>query len=309
MALTSDTFIERSQLKRQVTFWRLVAVGVLTFFIVILIERNAKIPDVSKKDEYVARLTIDGTIDEDRKLYKLLDKIKEDDEIRAVILHLNTPGGVAAAGETLHRKISEIRDIKPVVASMRSVCASAGYMISLAADHVLAMPSTITGSIGVIFQSAEFSELADKVGVNPIIVKSGRYKGSPSTFNPMTDSERAIIQSLIDDFHEVFIKMVAEGRELPVSEVRDIADGRVYSAPRALELDLIDGLGGEGKARDWLESEHGIPTSMEIRNMEAKSKVDRILDKVSQQAGISQLTESGGIKSGLMLLWRPHFAN
>ncbi len=306
MPLTSDTFIERSLLKRQVTFWRLAAVGVMVFFLIILVERNAKIPKVAAaKDAYIARVTVQGVVGDDQKLYKLLDEIRDNNDIKAVILHLDTQGGVAVGGETIYRKIKEITEVKPVVASMRSICASAGYMISLAADHVLAMRSTITGSIGVIIQTAELSELAEKLGITPITVKSGAYKGSPSMTDPITEDERIVVQQMIDEFHTVFVEMVAEARELPIEDVRNIADGRVYSAMRALELGLIDALGGEAEALAWLEEHKDIPATMEVRDMQLKSRFDTIMDRLSQTAGLEHLTGSHGLHQGLMLIWQP----
>jgi protease-4 len=304
MALTSDTFIERAHLKKQVLFWRLAAVGVAVFFLILLVERNAKMPTVVKSD-YIARLTIADMVLEDQRLYDLLDEVRDDDNAKALILTLDTPGGAAVAGEVIHQKIKEISKKKPVVASMRSLCASAGYMIAIAADHVLAMRGTITGSIGVLFQSAELSELAAKVGVKPIIVKSGAFKGSPSMAEPITLDERAVIQSMIDEFHTVFVRMVAKDRDLSEAKVRDIADGRIYSAVRAKELGLIDDLGGEPEALAWLKDEKKIDTSLEIKDMKIKSKLDTLYDRFAEVTGMDQLQNTLPTRSGLMLLWRP----
>jgi protease IV len=304
MALTSDTFIERAQLKKQVLFWRLAAVGVCVFFLITLIERNAKMPTVVKSD-YIARLTIADMVLEDQRLYDLLDEVRDDDNVKALILKLNTPGGEAVAGEAIYQKIKEISAKKPVVASMRSLCASAGYMIAVAADHVLAMRGTITGSIGVIFQSAEFSELAAKVGVKPIIVKSGAFKGSPSMTDPITPDERAVVQSMIDEFHAVFVQMVAENRDMPEEKVREIADGRIYSAMRAKELGLIDGLGGEAEALTWLKEKKKIDISLEIKDMKIKSKFDTLYDKFAESTGFTKLQSTIPTHGGLMLLWQP----
>ncbi len=306
MALTSDTFIERSQLKRQVAFWRLAAVGVIVFFLIILVERNAKLPEMSGTDNnHIARVIINDTVTENQKFYDLLDEIKEDDDIKAVILHLNTPGGAAVAGETIFRKIKEISEKKPVVASMRSVCASAGYMISLAADHVLAMNGTITGSIGVIFQSVQAKELIDKVGVKPITITSGKLKGSPSMYEPLTTEGRQAIQSMIDEFHSVFVSMVAEARDLPIDEVKTLSDGRIYSGPRAVELGLVDAIGDENDALAWLEKEHNIDISLDIKDMKVKTKFDAFYDKVSQVADIEGLTQNNSLSDGLLLIWHP----
>jgi protease IV len=304
MALTSDTFIERTQLKRQVLFWRLAAVGAIVFFLIILVERNTKLPQMVEGD-YIARVVISDTIVDNQKLYDLLDAIRDDTHAKAMILTLNTPGGEAVAGETIHQKIKEISAKKPVVATMRSICASAGYMIAIAADHVLAMNGTITGSIGVIFQTAEFSELADKVGIHPIVVKSGPFKGSPSMTDKMNDDERTILQEMIDEFHTVFVQMVAADRDMNEERVRELADGRIYTAMRAKSLGLIDGIGGETEALNWLKKEKKIDISLNIKDIKIRSKFDTFYDKLTEYAGISHLTDTVSFKQGLMLIWRP----
>jgi protease IV len=304
MALTTDSFIERMHLKKQVLFWRLAAVGAVVFFLIVLVEKNSAVSHVGESD-YIARVSINEIITDNDQLYTLLDEVRDDAHIKAVILSLDTPGGVAVAGETIHQKIKEISAKKPVVSTMRSVCASAGYMIAVAADHVLAMRGTITGSIGVIFESAEFSELANKIGIHAVIVKSGPFKGSPSMTDPMKPEEREVLQSMIDEFHSVFVAMVAKDRNLPEARVREIADGRIYSAMRAKELGLIDGLGGESDALAWLASEKKINTKLEIKDMKVKSKFDTLYDKFSQYAGIRELKNATTLRSGLMLMWRP----
>lgn len=306
MALTSDTFIERSLLKRQLAFWRLAAVGVAVFFLIMLIERNAKIPEMPGVGRgHIARLTINGTVLEDRKFYDLLDDIKEDESVKAVILHLDTPGGSAVAGEAIYRKLKDISALKPVVASMRSVCASAGYMISLAADQSFTMNGTITGSIGVILQTTEFSELTKKIGVSPIVVTSGPLKNNPSMYEKLSVEGREVLQTMIDEFHSVFVNMVADERELSEEEVRVLADGRVYSGPKAVELNLVDALGGEPEALEWLAEHHEIDISMDIKDKKIKSKFDNLYDKLSQMAGIDSLFDTPKSSDGLLLLWQP----
>jgi protease IV len=307
MPITSDNFIERSLLKKQLAFWRLAAVGVFVFFLIVLIERNAKIPAMAgQKDGHVARVVISGEVGEDREFYKLLDEIRDDEEVKAVILHLDTPGGSAVAGETIFRKIKDISKEKPVVASMRSVCASAGYMISLAADRTFTMNGTITGSIGVILQTVEFSELADKIGVHPITLASGKYKAVPSNFEPLSDDGREVLDAMIQEFHSVFVNMVAEGRKMPEAKVRELADGRIFSGPKAVELNLVDEIGGEEEALAWLQDTHDINPELEIEDKKVKSKFDNIYDKLSEMAGINHIKNATRThEAGLQLLWVP----
>ncbi|TAE83268.1 MAG: signal peptide peptidase SppA [Alphaproteobacteria bacterium] len=307
MALTSDSFIERSYLRKQVTKWKMVALAVVVLSLISFFEKNQTLTDVTSED-YIARITIEGVIVEDDKLFDLLDQVANDKHAKALILHLNSPGGTAVAGEVLLQKIKDIREKKPVVSSMRSLCASACYMISLASDRSFAMQGTITGSIGVIFQMAEMSELAQKIGITPITIKSGTYKGSPSMDKPITDDERAIIQSMIDEFHNVFVQMVSDHRKIPVEQVRILADGRIYSAQRAKELNLVDALGGEKEARAWLATEKKIAQDLEVRPLHIKSRMDNFLEKLEESADIPNMV-SGASRSGLMLTWQPSIQN
>src|SRR5262249_34918350 len=147
---------------------------------------------------------------------------------------------------------------KPVVAVMRSIAASAGYMVALAADHIVAREGTITGSIGVLIETAEVTELAEKIGIKPVLVKSSPLKGTPSPFEKTTPEAERVIRDVVNDFYNRFVDMVAERRALPRDRVVQLADGRVYSGRKAAEDKLIDGIGGEDEAVKWLVTEKHI---------------------------------------------------
>lgn len=303
MAISSDMLIERSRMKRQVSFWRLVAIGAVVFFLVMMIEK----PDaVRVSKDYIARVDIEGVITEDMPAQKLLKDLETNDNVRAIILHINSPGGTAVGGEELYKRILEIRKKKPVVALMRSLCTSAGIMTAVAADRVYASNGTITGSIGVILQSADVTELADKLGIEPVIIKSGALKGSPSPFEKLEPEGRAVVQSLINDFHKVFVDMVAEARNLPFENVAAIADGRILSAPQALELKLIDAIGGEDEAITWLQEKKQIEESVEVRKVEPPKERRGFLRELGSMAGLSMPDSLNALKlDGLLLIWQP----
>ncbi|MFO1241880.1 MAG: signal peptide peptidase SppA [Rickettsiales bacterium] len=306
MALSSDSLIERTHLKRQLTFWRIFAVGVAVLFLVILIERNAKIVPSEKDEPYIARAKIENIIGDNAEQQDFLRGLESDDKIKAVILYLDTPGGSAAGGETIKKLLENISKKKPVVVSMRSVCASAGYMISLGADRVYALDGTLTGSIGVILESADFSELAQKIGVKPVVIKSGRYKDIMSPTRPMTEDERAILQESIDSFYNAFVDMIVEARKIPREEILKIADGRVFSGRQAKALGLVDAIGGEEEALAWLHKERGIDSKLEVKDVEIKDKFDKFLDKLSEYAGIAPLSSlTWRHQSGLVAIWDP----
>lgn len=174
-----------------------------------------------------------------------LDHAKEDDSVKAIILRVNTPGGGVVESAEIHDKIVEIQseENKPVYISMGSMAASGGYYISAPAHKIFASPETLTGSLGVIMQGINYEGLADKYGVDFVTIKSGPYKDIMSPTREMTEEERKILQTLIDNSYEGFVKVISEGRGLSVNEVKKIADGRVYDGRQAKELNLIDGFG------------------------------------------------------------------
>lgn len=307
MALTSDSLIERTHLKRQLGFWRIFAIAIAVIFLIILIEKNTKLESLGGAGEsFVARVKIENIIMDDPKQQQFLREIAENDNIKAVIVYLDTPGGSAAGGESIKKLLEYISSKKPVVASMRALCASAGYMISLGADRVYAMDGTLTGSIGVIIQSADFSELAQKIGVKSVVIKSGPYKDILNPARPVTEEERALLQESIDSFYNAFIDMIVKARKLPRESILKVADGRVFSGRQALEYGLIDAIGGEAEALQWLRKERGIDSKLEVKDVESKDKFDKFLDKLSEYVGIAPPSSLAWLRQhGLVAIWDP----
>jgi protease-4 len=174
----------------------------------------------------------------------IVDRLKqaeEDPSVRAVVLRVDSPGGGVVASDEIHQQVLAMT--KPVVVSMGELAASGGYYVSAPADEVLANPNTLTGSIGVIAQFLNLSGLLEEYGVQATVIKSGEFKDEGSLFRPMTEEERAVWQAIIDDAYEEFVQVVADGRGMPVDEVKELADGRVFTGEQAFELGLVDRLG------------------------------------------------------------------
>jgi protease IV len=176
---------------------------------------------------------------------KKLNYIKEDDSVKGVIIKVNSPGGGVVESAEIHDKLAEIqkKSKKPVYISMGSMAASGGYYISTAAKRIYASPETMTGSLGVIMEGINYEGLADKYGVDFVTIKSGKHKDIMSPTRKMTEEERQILQSMINNSYKGFVKVISEGRNLPVAQVKRIADGRVYDGRQAKDLHLIDGFG------------------------------------------------------------------
>jgi protease-4 len=174
-----------------------------------------------------------------------LKKAEEDDRVRAVIVRINSPGGTATASDILYREIAAFKERRkvPVVAAIMDVGASGAYYVALAADTIVAHPTTVTGSIGVVMLTLNAEGLLQKVGVSPITIKSGAKKDMGSPFRGLTDEERAIFQGVIDDLYGRFVSLIVKDRHIPEAKVRAFADGRIYTAQQAKDLGLVDQVG------------------------------------------------------------------
>jgi len=174
-----------------------------------------------------------------------LRKVVEDSNIKALVIRVNSPGGSAAASEEIFNAIMEVKAAgKPVVVSMADTAASGGYFISAPADVIYANATTLTGSIGVIFQAISLEGLFDKFGIDMRTLKAGEHKDIGSPYRPMTDEEKALLQVMIDETHQVFIEYVAKGRKMEVEAVRKLANGDVWTGKQAKEIGMVDELGG-----------------------------------------------------------------
>ncbi len=304
MALTSDTLLERLQLKRQVTFWRVLTLLVIAIFGVTYFEHARHFSPIGEK--FIARVTIDGMILDDEDRDQLLRDIADDKNIKAVLVRIDSPGGTAVGGETLFHYLQTINDKKPVIALCRTMCTSAGYMTAIAAQRIYAQESSITGSIGVLLQSAEFTGLADKLGITPITIKSGINKAAPSPTEKLDPEQRAVLQSAINDFYHIFVGMVAKARGFKPESMTEIADGRIFTGRQALSLKLIDAIGDEQDAVDWLEKEKKIEPDLDIVDMEVEHDDKTLLEKLSSWSGANFLSQNmTNHLDGLLLLWQP----
>lgn len=194
----------------------------------------------------VALVKMEGVIGMDLDALSVIEELKQyrkDTSVKAVIVRLDSPGGVVAPSQEIYQELKKLQAKKPVVVSMGSLAASGGYYISVAAEKIVANPGTMTGSIGVIMELPNVQGLMDKVGIKTEVIKSGRHKDMASMFRSMTSEERALLQKLLDDVHDQFIEAVAEGRGMDEAKVRGLADGRVFTGRQALQLGFVDELG------------------------------------------------------------------
>lgn len=192
----------------------------------------------------IGLIDLEGVIFSSRSIVQKLERLLESDAISAVVLRIDSPGGGVAASQEIYEAVKDIRESgKPVVVSMGSVAASGGYYVACGADSILANPGTTTGSIGVILEVPNFTELLQKIGIKFLVVKSGTFKDTGSPYRDLTRAERKYLQQYIDDAYGQFVDVVVKNRRMSIDEVRSVADGRVFTGKQALELGLVDRLG------------------------------------------------------------------
>lgn len=260
MVMSAEAIVEQRRLRRSLMLWRLVAIAIVAAIVIGFgIYQSG-----SMNRDHVARVEIYGFIVGTREELRLLDSIAGDDSVKAVLLDVNSPGGSTTGGEALLEAIDRIREKKPVVVTMGTVATSAGYMVSLGADRIIARGSTITGSIGVLMQTASGEKLLDTVGLRFDTVRSGPLKAQPGFEKPMDDKTRAVMQGMIDESYEWFLGLVTERRPLDAFEARRLSDGRVYTGRQALAENLIDEIGGEREARQWMADERDISKDLPL---------------------------------------------
>ncbi len=259
MSLQADALIDRRRLKRSLAVWRVLAVVALVLAAIAVAPRRGGLGGAR-----IARYAIDGVIGDGREQIEALDRLRQDFGVRAVLLELDTPGGAVAGGEGIHQAVLQLAAAKPVVSVMEGTAASAGYMIAVAAPHIVARESTLTGSIGVIMELGDIAGLLDKLGIRSDPLVSGPLKGQPSFTAPLSAPGREYLQGLVADLYDQFVGIVASGRHMDPARVRSLADGRAYTGRQALKLGLIDEIGGQAEALRWLKAQRHVDTSLPV---------------------------------------------
>jgi len=298
--LDADYLIDRHRLKRRVTFWRVTAIVVAVALVATAIGRFSG----ATSQSYIAKLEIEKIIVNDPDRLEAIDAIADNSNIKALLVAINSPGGTVVGGEALYQALVRAGKNIPVVAVMGDLATSAGYMIAIASDHIVAREGTITGSIGVLFQTAEITDLLAKLGVAVEAVKSGPLKAEPSPFTKLSPAVRQATQTLVDDMFEMFVRMVADQRKMTPLKVRSLADGRVFTGRMALKEGLIDAIGGEREALQWLTEKKGLAKDLPVRKLKIKRDVETWLENMSSLARKTVLSERLTL-DGLVSVWHP----
>lgn len=267
----------------------LILLAVIAGFL-ILMKLVGKVGGKLAGIENVGVVKIEGIITDSASINESIRKFGKDENIKAIVLRINSPGGGVGPSQEIYEEVKKLRDKKVVVASIGAVGASGGYYIACGADKIVANPGSITGSIGVIMEFLNLKELIEKLGMKGMVVKSGPLKDVGNPLRDMTEEERKLLKTLIDNIHYQFVDAVADGRKLERSKVEVIADGRIFSGEQAKELGLVDILGNFYDAIDVSAKISGIKgeprlvyppkkkiSIIDLIKDEAKSIIERIL--------------------------------
>jgi protease IV len=325
MSLDSDLIVDRRRIRRKLTFWRVLAA--LCAIVAVAVIGLAVSPGgrTAFATGSIARINIEGLIRSDQDRVEALEQL-ENSHAAAVVVHINSPGGTTAGSEQLYDSLVRLKAKKPMVVVVEGLAASGGYITAIAADHIVAQQSSLVGSIGVLFQFPNFTELLKTVGVKVEEVKSSPLKAAPNGFEPTSQEARDALDALVKDSYAWFKGLVKERRGMDDAQLDKVADGRVFTGHQAIDLKLIDELGDEKAAVAWLVAQKNVKKDLPVRDYKLSPRFGDLtflrttasiaLDALGfnaiarqvEQTGLTQAVDRLGL-DGMLALWHPAGTN
>lgn len=320
MSLDVDQAIDRRRMRRKVTFWRVFAVAAVFIAAAGVLAGIGGTGYVEKSSAHVARVTIGGLIRNDRDRVKLFEEI-EKSGAKAVIIVIDSPGGTVTGSEQLFKALRKLNEKKPVIAVVEGSAASGAYIAAMGTERIFAPRSAIIGSIGVIFQYPNFHQLLQKIGVDVESIKSSPLKASPNGLEPTSPEAKAAVASLVADSYGWFKDLVKERRAMDAATLAKVSDGRVFTASQALPLKLIDEIGDEKTAREWLAKNKNVSADLSVRDWKVRtpgsefrwlSAASALLEFAGFESLASAMSNESVLRAaasaqldGLLALWHP----
>jgi protease-4 len=322
MSLDADHIVDRRRLRRKLTFWRVLAVLVAVVAIgavaYVLTPRATGLTGA----DYIARIKIQGLIRGDQDRVEALDRLGQSTAAKAVIVHIDSPGGTTAGAEQLYDALMRLKSKKPLVTVIGGLAASGGYITALATDRIIAQETSLVGSIGVLFQYPNISDLLKTVGVQVETIKSSPLKAAPSGFEPTSPEARAAIEAVVLDTYQWFRRLVQTRRDMDEALLDRVSDGRVFTGRQGVELKLVDALGDERSAVAWLVKEKKIAPDMPVRDYTLEPRLGdlsflhlaavMVLETIGLKTLAQRLHTWGTLQAverlnldGLLALWHP----
>jgi protease-4 len=311
-------------MRRKLTFWRVSAILVVLVAVIgagfALVPGSRLVPATA----YVARIKVQGLIRGNQDRVEALDRLAKS-RARAVIVHIDSPGGTTAGSEQLYDSLRQLQAKKPMVVVVDGLAASGAYIAALASEHIVAQDTSLVGSIGVLFQFPNFTDVLKTIGVKMEEVKSSPLKAAPNGFEPTSPEARAAIEAIVLDSYGWFKGLVKDRRQLDDAQLTKVADGRVFTGRQSVPLKLVDEIGNEKTALAWLEKVKGVPASTPVRDVPLQPRFNEFsflhvaawtFQAVGLSAVAQRLEEWGGVQAferlnldGLLALWHPPSSN
>ncbi len=324
MSLDADAIVDRRRIRRKLTFWRVVAVVLALVAIVGFVFTLAPSRRLAVEGNYIARIKIDGLIRDNQDRVEALTQLAKSGA-KAVIVHVDSPGGTTAGSQQLYDALRELQAKKPMVVVVDGLAASGAYIAALSSDHIVAKDTSLVGSIGVLFQYPNFTDILKTIGIKVETIKSSPLKAAPNGFEPTSPEARAAIESIVRDSYAWFEQLVQRRRQMDASQLASVSDGRVFTGRQAIPLKLVDELGNEKTALAWLEKAKKIPASTPVRDYSLQQRFGDLSFlhlavwglNAAGLHGVSQiLQEWGSVDAaerlnldGLLALWHPPSPN
>jgi len=321
MSLDADAIVDRRRLRRKLTFWRVAALIVLVLAVggaALLLAPNA--PFRTPGGDYIARIKIQGLIRDNQDRVDALDRLAKS-RARAVIVHVDSPGGTTAGSQQLYDSLRALQAKKPIVVVVDGLAASGAYIAALSSDHIIARDTSLVGSIGVLFQYPNFTDALKTLGIQVESIKSSPLKAAPSGFEPTSPEARAAIQAIVLDSYDWFKKLVKDRRNLDDAQLAAVDDGRVFTGHQGLPLKLVDELGNEQSALAWLAKEKNVPATTPVRDYSLRPRFGELsflhmaawtFEALGLSATARRLEDWGAVQAverlnldGLLALWHP----
>jgi protease IV len=327
MSQDSDIIVDRRRIRRKLTFWRIFAavIAILAIIAVGVVATPGGRGSLASTSS-IARVKIEGLIRSDTERVAALERLEKSSQAVAVIVHINSPGGTTAGSEQLYDSLMRLKAKKPLVVVVEGLAASGGYITAIAADHIIAQQTSLVGSIGVLFQIPNFTDLMKTVGVKVEEIKSSPLKAAPNGFEPTSPEARAAIDALVKDSYGWFRGLVKDRRGMDDAQIEKVADGRVFTGRQAVELKLVDALGDEKTAVAWLEANKNVKKGLSVRDYNLQPRFGDLtflrtaasmtLDAVGlgsiarrvEQSGVGQAVDRLSM-DGMLALWQPAASN
>jgi len=324
MSLDADAIVDRRRLRRKLTFWR---AGALLIALLALVGLAAALVPGSRltvPGAYIARIKVEGLIRGNQDRVEALDRLANS-RARAVIVHIDSPGGTTAGSEQLYDSLRALQAKKPMVVVVDGLAASGAYIAALSAEHIIAHDTSLVGSIGVLFQYPNFTDVLKTIGIKVEEIKSSPLKAAPNGFEPTSPAARAAIEAIVLDSYAWFKGLVKDRRQMDDAQLAAVADGRVFTGRQGVGLRLVDGLGNEKTALAWLEKEKKVPATTPVRDYKLEPRFSELsflhlaawtFEAVGLSAIGQRIEAWGGVQAierlnldGLLALWHPPSAN